>query len=344
MQTEIIWVDDEKIEEGKLRRAAAYIKDGGLCAFPTETVYGLGADAFNETAVRNIFRAKGRPSDNPLIVHISDFSMVNRIAAEITPAARQVMEAFMPGPITVILKRTPEISDAVTAGLDTVAIRFPSNPQAAALIRLAGTPIAAPSANLSGKPSPTAARHVIEDMNGRVDCILAGGDCSEGVESTVVDMTGERPMILRPGVVTPEQLRQIIPDVGIDPHVLKEAAPGESPKCPGMKYKHYAPDAMVTVVEGEPEAVRQEIAARLKQCSGKTGVIRFSDATYEADVVLDAGRTNKEYAANLFSLLRRLDELGVETAFAEFREEDGFGLAVKNRLYKAAAGRVIRLS
>ena len=331
-------------EENEINEAGKIIRNGGLVAFPTETVYGLGASAFDADAAKKIYAAKGRPSDNPLIVHICDKAQIADIAAEIPNAAQIVIDKFMPGPVTIILKKKSVVPDDVTAGLDTVAIRFPAHETAQRLIAAAGVPIAAPSANLSGKPSPTKAKHVIKDMTGRIDAIIDGGGCNVGVESTIVDFTGERPVILRPGGVTYDDFKAQGIDVEIDKNILQSIAPDEVPKCPGMKYKHYAPNAEVTVVEGEKNAVQKKIKELLNETNGKiAGVLTMYGADYDNAVILSAGNTNKEYAKNLFSALREFDELGVEVVFAEFSEKDGYGLAVKNRLYKAAAQRVIHV-
>lgn len=339
MNTKLLYTDNEGIRE-----AGEIIKNGGLVAFPTETVYGLGASAYDESAAAKIYAAKGRPSDNPLIVHICDKSRIEDIAEQIPEAAQRVIDKFMPGPITIILKKKNIIPSGVTAGLDTVAIRFPAHETAQNLIRAAGVPIAAPSANLSGKPSPTKAEHVINDMSGRIDAIIDGGVCSVGVESTIVDFTGEKPVILRPGGVTYNDLKNAGADVVIDKNILRSIPENEIPKCPGMKYKHYAPNAEVTVVEGEKEPVQSKIRELLDGVTGKTaGVLAMYGADYDNAVILSAGSTNKEYAQSLFSALREFDALGVEVVFAEFCEKDGYGLAVKNRLYKAAAQRVIHV-
>ena len=331
-------------EENEINEAGKIIRNGGLVAFPTETVYGLGASAFDADAAKKIYAAKGRPSDNPLIVHICDKAQIADIAAEIPNAAQIVIDKFMPGPVTIILKKKSVVPDDVTAGLETVAIRFPAHETAQRLIAAAGVPIAAPSANLSGKPSPTKAKHVIKDMTGRIDAIIDGGGCNVGVESTIVDFTGERPVILRPGGVTYDDLKAQGIDVEIDKNILQSIAPDEVPKCPGMKYKHYAPNAEVTVVEGEKNAVQKKIKELLNETNGKiAGVLTMYGADYDNALILSAGNTNKEYAKNLFSALREFDELGVEVVFAEFSEKDGYGLAVKNRLYKAAAQRVIHV-
>lgn len=329
-------------DEKDIKKAAEIIKDGGLVAFPTETVYGLGANAFCDEAVKNIFVAKGRPSDNPLIVHVSDKKMIDELVLEKTHVAKALIDNFMPGPITVIMKKNGRVGDIVTAGLDTVAIRFPENKTAQALIRFSGVPVAAPSANLSGKPSPTEARHVVEDMSGRIPCIIAGGACDAGVESTVVDATGDVPVILRPGIITKEDIEKVLPEVLVDSHVLKSVGASDKPKSPGMKYKHYAPKADVTVVEGESYNVKEKIDELLKQNRDKKcGVLVSSDNSYDADFVFLAGRDNIEYSHNLFTKLREFDEVGADIIFAELTMEDKYALAVKNRIYKAAGNKVI---
>lgn len=330
--------------EHDIAAAGEIIRSGGIVAFPTETVYGLGASAYDSGAAAKIYAAKGRPSDNPLIVHVSDVSEIGEIAKDISADAKKLIDAFMPGPITIIMNKKPCISDGVTAGLKTVAVRCPENETARALIAAAGVPVAAPSANISGKPSPTTSRDVIEDMRGRADAIIDGGDCSVGVESTIVDTTGNRCMILRPGGVTPEMIREIIPNAEVDGNVLKSLAENEKPLCPGMKYKHYAPDAEVTVIEGGEKAVQEKIKELIKENGDKKiGVLIMYDAVYDDAVMLRAGGTNAEYAHNLFAALREFDRLKIDIVYAEFCETDGYGIAVKNRLYKSAAHRVIHV-
>jgi L-threonylcarbamoyladenylate synthase len=337
METKIFTPDN-------LDEAGEIIRSGGLVAFPTETVYGLGASAFNGNAAKKIYEAKGRPSDNPLIVHICDKSQIYELAEEISPLAEKLIDSFMPGPFTIILKKKENISDAVTAGLDTVGIRFPKNQIAVDFISAAGVPIAAPSANISGKPSPTKAAHVIHDMSGRIDGIINGGACEVGVESTIVDASGDNPILLRPGGITLDMLREVVPETEVDSHILKSVSADEQPKCPGMKYKHYSPDAEVIVVEGEKAAVREKINELLEENSDKvTGVLTMYQSAYDNAVILSAGNSNKDYARLLFSALREFDSLGVEIVFAEFCEQDGYGLAVKNRLYKAAGNNVIHV-
>lgn len=342
MITQILKIDPENIDVQLLKKAADALKNGGLAAFPTETVYGLGADAFNEEAVKNIYKAKGRPSDNPMIVHIADKNDIFRICSEVPPSAELLIEKFSPGPITYILKKNKYINDTVTAGLDTVAVRIPSNKTARELIRLCGFPIAAPSANLSGRPSPTKAEHVIEDMDGRIEYIIDGGDCNIGLESTVADMTGSFPVILRPGAVTLEMMRRYIPET-----VLNTQLTGDIPKSPGMKYKHYAPKADVVVVEGEREnGVIEKINELCGKNSGKRIGVILKEKTpvkISADFILYAGKTNNEYASRLFALLRECDKKNADIVFAEIDTSDGIGTAVKNRIYKASANNIIKV-
>ena len=324
-------------ENENLKEAGEIIRKGGLVAFPTETVYGLGASAFDKAAAKKIYAAKGRPSDNPLIVHICDKAQIEEIARDVSDNARKIIDAFMPGPITVIVNKKSCISDDVTAGLNTVAIRYPDHHIAQALIKEAGVPIAAPSANVSGRPSPTSAEHVIEDMSGKIDAIVDGGICDVGVESTIVDTTGDKCVILRPGGITFKMLKEVIENIEIDKNVLNSLDKDEKPKCPGMKYKHYSPLADVIVVEGEEENVQKRIKELIKENKGKKiGVLVMYGAVYDDAVMLSAGRTNEEYAHNLFFALREFDKLKIDVVFAEFCEKDGYGLAVKNRLYKAA--------
>lgn len=344
MDTLILKIDTPKGNESKIEAAAKIIKSGGLVAFPTETVYGLGADAYNSESIKNIYKAKGRPSDNPLILHISNFDMMNDLCDYLPENAKILMDTFMPGPITIIVPKSDKVPDVVTAGLKTVAVRFPSDKVASSLIEAANVPIAAPSANLSGKPSPTTFRHVFDDLNGRVDCIIEGCDCECGVESTVVDATGDVPVILRPGIITPADIKEVIPSVIVDKNVLEAVSIDETPKCPGMKYKHYSPDADVYVVEGDSKSVKKEIDRLISENSDKTiGVMTCSDNTYEAEILINVGSTFDKYAHSLYTSLRKFDELGADIVFAEFSEGEGAALAVKNRLYKSAGHKVIHV-
>lgn len=331
MHTELCQADDASI-----RRAAALLRAGELVAFPTETVYGLGADALNGEAAARIFAAKGRPADNPLIAHIAGESgLAGLIAGEPCACARKLMRAFWPGPMTLIFPKSPRVPREVTAGLDTVAVRMPSHPVARALISAAQTPIAAPSANRSGRPSPTTAAHVLEDMEGRIPLILDGGPCEVGLESTVVDVTGARPRILRPGGITLEMLEGVVGDVDVDEGVLHQLQAGSQARSPGMKYKHYAPKGEVTIVTG-PRAA-QEIARLYDAADGRAAILAFSQADYGARRVYRL----KNAPGELFAALRQLDEDGMETIYAEDVPTTGVGLAVMNRLMRAAAFRVV---
>lgn len=331
MHTELCQAD-----EASIRRAAALLRAGELVAFPTETVYGLGADALNGEAAARIFAAKGRPADNPLIAHIAGESgLAGLIALEPCACARKLMRAFWPGPMTLIFPKSPRVPREVTAGLDTVAVRMPSHPVARALISAAQTPIAAPSANRSGRPSPTTAAHVLEDMEGRIPLILDGGPCEVGLESTVVDVTGARPRILRPGGVTLEMLEGVVGDVDVDEGVLHQLQAGSQARSPGMKYKHYAPKGEVTIVTG-PRAA-QEIARLYDAADGRAAILAFSQADYGARRVYRL----KNAPGELFAALRQLDEDGMETIYAEDVPTTGVGLAVMNRLMRAAAFRVV---
>lgn len=346
MNTQIIKIDKDNIDKEKINKAGTIIRDGGLVAFPTETVYGLGANALCESAVKSTFIAKGRPSDNPLIIHITDKNDILKIAREFPPMAKKLVDAFSPGAFTIILKKQYNIPECVTAGLDTVAIRIPSNPVARELITAAGVPISAPSANVSGKPSPTEAKHVIADMDGRIDCIIDGGSCDVGIESTVVDATGEYPIILRPGGVTFDDIKKICPDVRIDRHIIDSVTVTDTPRSPGMKYKHYSPDADVVVVEGELDNVYRKILSLIeenKNTGKKIGVMTMTNNTYDADCILNVGTSNKDYAKNLFAKLREFDDNKIDIVFAEFCDLDDYGLSVKNRLYKSAGNKVIHV-
>lgn len=324
----------------EISEAAKCIADGGIVAFPTETVYGLGGDAFNDVAIDNIYKAKGRPSDNPLIIHIADKNDVYKLANNVPQNAKLLMDAFWPGPLTIIFNKLSSVPYRVTGGLDTVAIRCPSDEAAKEIISKSGKFIAAPSANLSGSPSPTTVRHVVDDLSGRVDYIVSGDDCKIGLESTIIDISGDIPVILRPGAITLEMIKTILPDAVYDNH-LNEAI--QKPKCPGMKYKHYSPVAEVEVVCGSKENVRNYIANALLSDTN-CGVFTYKGGDYDnARCVISGGDTMEEYASKLFYSLRVFDEYKVNKIFAEFIEEDGIGVAVKNRLFKAAGNNITRV-
>lgn len=318
--------------DADIAAAGEVIKQGGLVVFPTETVYGLGADGLSPAAVKKIFEAKGRPSDNPLILHVADLETAETIG-EINPVARKIMKKFWPGPITVIVTKKDIVPAEVTAGLDTVAIRMPENEVARLLIKAAGTPVAAPSANLSGKPSPTTFRHAFADMNGRVDMIIDGGNCDIGIESTVVDTTSNIPTILRPGGITAEMLWEILPETEVEQH-QKEGTEGYKPKSPGMKYKHYAPDAQVILYKTK-EKLAQDITAFRKE-GKKVGLFKSENLKLSADIDISWGKDTKDLAKRLFCSLRQFDELGADVVLCELPEKKGMWQGVYNRLYKSA--------
>ena len=342
MNTKLVPVSPEAIAE-----AGGIIRAGGLVGFPTETVYGLGANALDGNAVRAIFEAKGRPGDNPLITHVaSEEEIAPLIRGGIPAAARALMDAYWPGPMTLILPKSDLIPAEVSAGLDTVGIRMPSHPAARALIRAARRPIAAPSANRSGRPSPTTARHVLDDMDGRIPLILDGGPCAVGVESTVVDVTGRVPRVLRPGGVTPEMIAAAAGAVEVDGAVMRPLRAGERPRSPGMKYRHYAPEGELTIFVGAAERVAAEICARYDAAPDSAAILALPghEALYGARRVLPLGRADsaQSVAAALFAVLRRLDDERVQRIFSEAVEADGVGLAVMNRLGRAAAFHIVR--
>lgn len=338
--------DDEKI----IQTAAEIVRNGGLVAFPTETVYGLGADAFDADAASRIYAAKGRPSDNPLIVHIAETEDLARLCDDVPSAVYPLAERFWPGPLTMIVRKNRSIPDTVTGGLDTVAVRLPDNCVARRLIEASGTFIAAPSANLSGRPSPTAASHVKEDLAGRIDMIIDGGVIEIGLESTIVDMTGEIPMLLRPGFVTADMLRDAVGEILYDPALMGGVSGDVKPKAPGMKYRHYAPRAEMTLVEGEPDAVADRIKRLADDAAAagkKVGIMVSSENAVFFDrgeiISLGSRQNTKEIAKNLFGALREFDERGVDIIYAEAYSREGIGNAVMNRLLKAAGQRVIKV-
>lgn len=322
-------MDTLVLKHDQLNIAADILKSGGLVAMPTETVYGLGADALNENAVANIFKAKGRPADNPLIIHIADYEMLPGLVKSVPEKAKLLMDKFWPGPLTIIMEKTDNVPDIVSGGLKTVAIRMPEHKIAFDLIKLSGVPVAAPSANTSGKPSPTKAEYVIDDMFGKIDAIIDGGNCRVGLESTVIDMTGEVPALLRPGGVTYEQLTEVLGQV----QQKFEVVEGEQPRSPGMKYKHYAPQAKVVVIRNNFENIINEFCEKYK----KVGVMCYQDITSNKNVILKKMETAEEYAEKLFSALRDFDKLGVNVILAQDVDEKGINLATRNRLYRAAA-------
>lgn len=336
MITQVKPVSPESIGE-----AAQLIRDGELVGMPTETVYGLGANALDETAVRKIFAAKGRPADNPLIVHVSCLQEIPPLVKNIPESARRLMEAFWPGPMTLILPKSDAIPAVVSAGLDTVGIRLPRSEAARVLIRTAGRPIAAPSANRSGRPSPTTAQHVFEDMDGRIPLILDDGPSEVGVESSVIDATGEVPVILRPGGITPEMVERVLGGVRVDEHVMSPLHEGEIVRSPGMKYKHYAPKAKTVIFDGEAERVIAAICAQYDaaQAAGeRPAILGFDEHDFGGRTRISLGSVKRpqDAAARLFGALRELDERGETVALCEAVEATGIGLAVMNRMGRAA--------
>lgn len=347
MDTKIEKITDILQNAEKIQAAAAIIRQGGLVAFPTETVYGLGADALNAAASEKIYAAKGRPSDNPLIVHIAAFADMEKIAKKLPSQARLLSDAFWPGPLTMIVEKNERVPYETTGGMDTVAIRMPSHPIALALIRESGGYIAAPSANTSGKPSPTLAEHVALDLNGRIPMILDGGPVGIGIESTIVDLTESVPMILRPGYITQEMLENVIGEVRMDPGIL-DADSMQKPKAPGMKYKHYAPKADLVLVDGEEHRVVEKIntlTAEAIALGKKVGVI-CTDETYgyykRGTVVSIGARSNEDaIAQHLYMILREFDDMDVDMIYSESFATPRIGQAIMNRLLKAAGHQVI---
>ncbi len=334
------------LDEHQIDIAAAILKDGGVVGIPTETVYGLAADALNGEAVAKIFQAKGRPMDNPLIVHVAAFDDIERfrLVREIPDSAKLLAKAFWPGPLTMIMKRTDVIPSEVSAGLDTVAIRFPSHPVAQAVIRAADTPLAAPSANLSGSPSPTTARHVLNDMDGRIDAVLDGGASAVGVESTVITLATEVPCVLRPGGITVEELREVLGEVEVDDAVLHRLAEGAVAASPGMKYKHYAPKANVLLIKGSDEAYIDYVNAHA--ADDVCALCCDEDLLLLRTKTVSLGRRNDylTHARHLFDCLRRIDEnKTIRTVYSRLPSTEGVGLAVYNRLIRAAGFEVIDL-
>ncbi len=349
LKTELLSADLENITAFSMpiNKGAGIINWGGLVAFPTETVYGLGANAFDADAAKKIYAAKGRPSDNPLIVHVCCKEDILLAAEFVTPAAEKLIDAFCPGPLTIILNKSSRIPVEITGGLDTVAVRIPDNPVALSLIKAAGVPVAAPSANSSGKPSPTRASHVLYDLGGKIDLILDGGPCRYGIESTIIDMTVEPPVILRPGSITKVMLEDVIGDV-VDCAGFRD---GQAPKAPGMKYTHYSPKAEVNIITGDPKAVSEKINA-IAPAHKKCGVLCTDEAKALYDesrflvFALGSGHNPASMAANLYKLLRKFDYHGADIVYAACPE--GFlknpqAAAISNRLQKAAGGRVLEV-
>jgi L-threonylcarbamoyladenylate synthase len=347
MDTKHYVVDRDKPDTKLLSEAAADLRKGNLVAFPTETVYGLGANGLDEQAVKAIYQAKGRPSDNPLILHIADFQEVENLTQNIPANARALMNAYWPGPLTVILERSKIVPNTVTGGLDTVAIRMPSSVVARELIRLSGVPVAAPSANVSGRPSPTKADDVLVDLSGKIAVVLDAGPCDIGVESTIVDCTTPVPTILRPGGITLEMLMETLGEVEVDPGLISKDMVA---RAPGMKYRHYAPSAPMLLVESPYPANQAVLQREILKALGEgqkvgAAVARESEALIPSGVqvaVLGSRLNPAEYAANLYTVLRAFDDTDAEIIFAEGISEEGLGLAVMNRMRKASGYRIIK--
>ncbi|MBQ9973515.1 MAG: threonylcarbamoyl-AMP synthase [Oscillospiraceae bacterium] len=331
-----------------IQLAAELLRSGGLVGIPTETVYGLGANALDPDAVSRIFVAKGRPQDNPLIIHIPAADWIDRYCVDVPQSARILADRFWPGPMTMVLPRAAVVPDVVTAGLDTVGVRCPGHELCRQIIEQAGVPVAAPSGNTSGRPSPTTAQHMLEDMDGKIDAIVDGGPCDVGVESTIIDLTGDVPRLLRPGGITLEQLEAVLGQVEVDPAVTRSMKKGEKPRAPGMAYRHYAPKAPVTVVSGDPEASANYILGHIQPGEG---VICFDDQAglfahmipAHHTVRLGVSTDKAEQARHLFDALRTFDHTEVTAIWAQCPDNGGIGLAVVNRLSKAAGFHIIEL-
>lgn len=349
MNTKVVFMDEQHMDKGLLQEAGALIKRGELVAFPTETVYGLGGDALQADSSRKIYAAKGRPSDNPLIVHIARWEDIYHICRDIPESAKKLADVFWPGPLTMILKKQPVVPMETTGGLETVAVRLPSHPVARAFIEAAGGYVAAPSANVSGRPSPTVAKYVSEDMDGKIPLIIDGGAVGIGVESTIVDLTEKVPMILRPGFITKEMLEQVLGEVAQDITML-EPAKDVAPKAPGMKYRHYAPKGNLVVVAGETQSVVDYINKACMEAHNmgkRTGVLCTSETAecYKADCVKIVGSRAAEstVAQGLYQRLRECDDENLEMIFTESFPTEGIGQAIMNRLLKAAGHQMIQV-
>lgn len=334
-------LDAVKDYDNSVKLASQILKDGGIVAVPTETVYGLAASAYNDNAISAVFAAKGRPQDNPLIVHISNLDMLKEVARDVPESAYQCAKAFWPGPFTMVLPKGKKIANSVSAGLDTVAVRFPSEKTVCDIITTSGLPLAAPSANTSGRPSPTTAAHVCADLDGKIDAIVMGNDCTVGVESTVVSLCGDIPRLLRPGAVTPKQLKTILPNLVIDDAVLSKLKEGQTVASPGMKYKHYAPNTETFLVEGCSNSFVKFVNTKT-DCAA----ICFDEEYYNVSIKkisYGSKRNESTLAQNLFSVLRKVDTLGVTEVYIHAPSKDGVGLAVYNRLIRACGFKVISL-
>lgn len=350
MNTIIKKTEVNNIDLEVIKQASDILRNGGMVAFPTETVYGLGADALDEKASAKIYEAKGRPSDNPLIVHVADVKQLEPLVKNIPDNAVKLMDKFWPGPMTLIFEKSDIVPSGTTGGLQTVAIRMPNHPVALNLIKNSQVAIAAPSANTSGRPSPTTAQHVENDLSGKIDMIIDGGAVGIGIESTIVDVTVNPPMILRPGYITKKMLEDVVGDVEVDKAILGKMSPDAKPKAPGMKYKHYAPKADLTMFRGEKDAVVNHINSLAKEgiAEGKKIGIIASDETFsmykEGNVISIGTRSDDDsIARNLYAVLRKFDDMNVDVIYSEIFEDDGLGQAIMNRMLKAAAYHVLQV-
>lgn len=349
MITELVKIDENHIDEKMIQRAGKIIQQGGLVAFPTETVYGLGGDALNANSSGKIYQAKGRPSDNPLIVHIYCFEDLYKIVETVPKEAEKLAKAFWPGPLTMILSKSQKVPDATTGGLSTVAVRMPNHKTALEFIKASGGFVAAPSANTSGKPSPTLACYVAEDLDGKIDMILDGGQVGIGLESTIVDLTEQVPMILRPGAITKEMLEEVLGTVEMDQTILK-ADSKIAPKAPGMKYRHYAPKGELTIVEGNEDKVISYINEQVQRAirTGQMPGVICTDETfdqYSRGTIKSAGNRLEEatIAKELYRILREFDDENIEVIYSESFNQKGIGQAIMNRLLKAAGHKIVRV-
>ena len=349
METKVVELNELNLDKNALEEAGKVIREGGLVAFPTETVYGLGANALDDKAVKKIFEAKGRPQDNPLIIHVADFN-IEGFVKDIPDTAKKMMERFWPGPLTLLLRKSSTIPETTTAGLETVGIRMPSNAIARELIKAAGVPIAAPSANVSGRPSPTEMSRCVEDLSGKIEYILGGGKSEVGLESTIVDCTVNPPCVLRPGGITLEMLKEIDSDIYIDPAIMGKPAENLKPKAPGMKYRHYAPKAPLKIIQGDLQktiAKINEIVQNYIDENKKVGIMATDETIneYPKGYVMSLGsrKNMSSIGKNLFEVLRSFDDANVDIILSEAFEEIDFGVAVMNRLIKSAGYDVIKV-
>ncbi|WP_027632619.1 L-threonylcarbamoyladenylate synthase [Clostridium hydrogeniformans] len=349
MDTKVFIMEDSNIDINGINKCGDIIKKGGIVAFPTETVYGLGGNALDSSAVRKIFEAKGRPQDNPLIIHVNNFNIEN-LVEEVPKVAKELMKRFFPGPLTIILKKKPIVPMETSAGLETIGIRMPDNEIALKLIEESGVPIAAPSANISGKPSPTDVLTCIKDLKGKVEGILGGSSSKVGVESTIIDCTVEPPCVLRPGGITLEQLKEVDNSIYVDPAIMEKPKADFKPKAPGMKYRHYAPKAPVKIIKGDLQKTIEKINEMVQNYidNNKTVGIIATDETkalYKSGEIISLGSRNNmnDIAKNLFSTLRAFDQIEVDVILSEAFSEEGIGLAIMNRLNKSAGFHIIEI-